>query len=124
MLKVEVCAFSGLKIYPGHGKRVTRADGRTMIFLSSKCERNNALKRNPRKINWTVLYRRKHRKGMVEEATKKRRRRRRRRRPLAKRLNQKPPRPPRRKRPKSRPPAESVNVRLSYFSLFLKSCQC
>merc|ERR1712209_384013 len=46
-----------------------------MIFLSSKCERNNALKRNPRKINWTVLYRRKHRKGMVEEATKKRTRR-------------------------------------------------
>jgi large subunit ribosomal protein L24e len=50
MLKVEVCAFSGLKIYPGHGKRVTRADGRTMIFLNSKCERNNGLKRNPRKV--------------------------------------------------------------------------
>merc|ERR1712131_390373 len=72
MLKVEVCAFSGLKIYPGHGKRVTRADGKTQIFLNSKCERNHALKRNPRKINWTVLYRRKHRKGMVEEAAKKR----------------------------------------------------
>jgi len=75
MLKVEVCAFSGLKIYPGHGKRVTRADGKTQIFLNSKCERNHALKRNPRKINWTVLYRRKHRKGMVEEAAKKRTRR-------------------------------------------------
>merc|ERR1712183_1268432 len=74
-LKVEVCAFSGLKIYPGHGKRVCRADGKTQIFLSGKCERNHALKRNPRKINWTVLYRRKHRKGMVEEAAKKRTRR-------------------------------------------------
>merc|ERR1712180_433138 len=72
MLKVEVCAFSGLKIYPGHGKRVCRADGKTQIFLSGKCERNHALKRNPRKINWTVLYRRKHRKGMVEETSKKR----------------------------------------------------
>ena len=51
MLKVEVCAFSGLKIYPGHGKRVTRADGKTQIFLSSKCERNHALKRNPRKVS-------------------------------------------------------------------------
>ena len=50
MLKVEVCAFSGLKIYPGHGKRVTRADGKTQIFLNSKCERNHALKRNPRKV--------------------------------------------------------------------------
>merc|ERR1712183_1007229 len=75
MLKVEVCAFSGLKIYPGHGKRVCRADGKTQIFLSGKCERNHALKRNPRKINWTVLYRRKHRKGMVEETSKKRTRR-------------------------------------------------
>lgn len=33
------------------------------------------MKRNPRKVKWTVLYRRKHKKGMVEEATKKRSRR-------------------------------------------------
>ena len=55
MLKVEVCAFPGLKIYPGHGKRVTRADGKTQIFLNSKCERNHALKRNPRKVKWFLL---------------------------------------------------------------------
>ena len=30
------------------------------------------LKRNPRKVTWTVLYRRKHRKGIEEETTKKR----------------------------------------------------
>ena len=57
MLKVEVCAFSGLKIYPGHGKRVTRADGKTQIFLNSKCERNHALKRNPRKVRGVVRAR-------------------------------------------------------------------
>ena len=33
------------------------------------------MKRNPRKVNWTVLYRRKHKKGMVEETSKKRTRR-------------------------------------------------
>ncbi|XP_069137518.1 large ribosomal subunit protein eL24-like [Argopecten irradians] len=33
------------------------------------------MKRNPRKINWTVLYRRKHKKGQTEEITKKRTRR-------------------------------------------------
>merc|ERR1712121_281412 len=33
------------------------------------------LKRNPRKVTWTVLYRRKHRKGIEEEATKKKTRR-------------------------------------------------
>lgn len=33
------------------------------------------MKRNPRKINWTVLYRRKHKKGQTEEISKKRTRR-------------------------------------------------
>jgi large subunit ribosomal protein L24e len=33
------------------------------------------MKRNPRKISWTVLYRRKHKKGSVEEVAKKRTRR-------------------------------------------------
>ena len=35
----------------------------------------NAFIHNRVQINWTVLYRRKHRKGMVEEAAKKRTRR-------------------------------------------------
>lgn len=33
------------------------------------------MKRNPRKVTWTVLYRRKHKKGIEEEASKKRTRR-------------------------------------------------
>merc|ERR1711911_319488 len=33
------------------------------------------MKRNPRNINWTVLYRRKHKKGITEEIAKKRTRR-------------------------------------------------
>lgn len=33
------------------------------------------MKRNPRNTRWTVLYRRKHRKGTVEEEKKKRTRR-------------------------------------------------
>lgn len=33
------------------------------------------MKRNPRKVKWTVLYRRKHKKGFEEETTKKRTRR-------------------------------------------------
>jgi len=45
------------------------------MFLSAKCEKSHAMKRNPRKINWTVLYRRKHKKGQQEEVSKKRTRR-------------------------------------------------
>ncbi|MEQ2215967.1 60S ribosomal protein L24 [Xenoophorus captivus] len=44
-------------------------------FLNAKCESAFLSKRNPRQINWTVLYRRKHKKGQSEEVTKKRSRR-------------------------------------------------
>merc|ERR1719309_228546 len=74
-MKLELCSYSGIKIYPGHGKRMVRTDGRTFIFLSAKCEKSHLMKRNPRKINWTVLYRRKHKKGVQEETSKKRTRR-------------------------------------------------
>ena len=33
------------------------------------------MRRNPRKVSWTVVYRRKHKKGKVEMSTKKRTRR-------------------------------------------------
>lgn len=33
------------------------------------------MKRNPRKVTWTVLYRRKHKKGIEEETQRKRTRR-------------------------------------------------
>merc|ERR1712150_92240 len=52
-----------------------KADGRVFNFLSHKCERSHTLKRNPREITWTVLYRRKHKKGQQEELVKKRTRR-------------------------------------------------
>ncbi|EFO13342.1 hypothetical protein LOAG_15187 [Loa loa] len=47
------------------------------IFLNKKCQRSYRLKRNPRDIPWTVLYRRKHKKGVhgEENAQKKRTRR-------------------------------------------------
>ncbi|XP_046849006.1 60S ribosomal protein L24-like [Xenia sp. Carnegie-2017] len=74
-MKLEVCSYSGYKIYPGHGKRYIRLDGKSFNFLDKKCERSFLMRRNPRKISWTVLYRRKHKKGSVEEVSKKRTRR-------------------------------------------------
>lgn len=67
-----MCSYSGYKVYPGHGKRAIRADGRQHYFMSGKCERSHNLKRNPRAVTWTVLYRRKHKKGTVEETAKRR----------------------------------------------------
>ncbi|KAI6178600.1 TRASH domain-containing protein [Aphelenchoides besseyi] len=73
-MKLETCVYSGYKIHPGHGKRLVRADGKINIFLNKKCERSTFMKRNPRDIPWTVLYRRKHKKGLHadDNATKKR----------------------------------------------------
>ncbi|CAD7085919.1 unnamed protein product [Hermetia illucens] len=74
-MKIGMCHFSGYKIYPGHGKTMVKVDGKVFTFLDKKCERSYLLKRNPRKVTWTVLYRRKHKKGIEEEAQKKRTRR-------------------------------------------------
>ena len=41
-------------------------------LLILNVNRAHLLKRNPRKVTWTVLYRRKHRKGIEEETSKKR----------------------------------------------------
>ena len=42
------------------------------MFLNAKCEASHHMKKNPRNVNWTVLYRRKHKKGQQEEVSKKR----------------------------------------------------
>eukprot|EP00741_Cyanophora_paradoxa_P007113 tig00001093_g6884.t1 len=73
VIKTETCYFSGYKIYPGHGMKFVRADNRSFMFVSSKCEASFQMKRNPRKLNWTQLYRRLHKKGHQEEVQKKRR---------------------------------------------------
>lgn len=50
---------------------MVKSDGRTFTFVSSKAERCYLLRRNPRKVSWTELYRRKHRKGHEQEIVKK-----------------------------------------------------
>ncbi|KFD55593.1 hypothetical protein M514_03645 [Trichuris suis] len=71
-MKTETCVFSGHKIYPGHGKRSVRADGKVNIFINKKCERSLKMRRNPRDTAWTILYRRKHKKGVQAEEVVKR----------------------------------------------------
>merc|ERR1712090_31257 len=70
-MKISLCHYSGYKIYPGHGKTMVKVDGKSFNFLNSKCERAHMGKRNLRNTTWTVLYRRKHKKGQEEEQAKK-----------------------------------------------------
>ncbi|KAM4045332.1 large ribosomal subunit protein eL24-like [Anomaloglossus baeobatrachus] len=67
-MNVELCIFSGYKIYPGHGWRYTRSDRKVFQFLNAKCESAFLSKRNPHQITWKVLW--KH-KGQSEEVQKK-----------------------------------------------------
>merc|ERR1712243_324393 len=75
IMGIDLCSYSGFKIYPGHGRTLIKADGKSCKFLSGRTHKAHLLKRNPRKITWTVLYRRKHKKGLEEDVQKKRTRR-------------------------------------------------
>merc|ERR1712029_336010 len=74
-MKIELCSYSGYKIYPCRGRTLVKSDGKVFKFLDGRSMKAHFLKRNPRKVTWTVLYRRNHRKGIEEEASKKKTRR-------------------------------------------------
>merc|ERR1712007_340393 len=75
-MRSEICHFSGLAIYPGHGKTYIKADGKKVILINGKSEKKLKAKKNPRKITWTILYRRKHKKGSMTEIESRKRNRR------------------------------------------------
>merc|ERR1712002_1214348 len=72
-MRAELCNFSGIRIHPGHGIRHCKADGKVLRLLNSKVDALYHDKKNPRKLRWTILYRRKHKKGISQEATIKKR---------------------------------------------------
>ncbi|MCJ1326962.1 60S ribosomal protein L24 [Thelotrema lepadinum] len=92
--------FGGTRIYPGKvsvfpapvallvvlssgngktsiaiGKLFVRGDSKVFRFQNGKSESLFLQKKNPRRIAWTTLYRRQHKKGISEEVAKKRSRR-------------------------------------------------
>jgi large subunit ribosomal protein L24e len=68
-------SFSGTKLYPGKGKLYVRGDSKIFRFQNGKTESLFLQRKNPRRIAWTVLFRRMHKKGISEEVAKKRSRR-------------------------------------------------
>ncbi|KAL0474350.1 ribosomal protein L24e domain-containing protein [Neurospora intermedia] len=58
--------FSGQRIYPGKGKLYVRGDSKIFRFQNGKSESLFLQRKNPRRIAWTVLYRRQHKKGISE----------------------------------------------------------
>ncbi|KAF5340422.1 hypothetical protein D9758_013541 [Tetrapyrgos nigripes] len=74
-MKVEIDSFSGYRIYPSKGKLFVRGDSKIFRFSTSKTASLFHQRKNPRKIAWTQVYRRMHKKGITEEVAKKRSRR-------------------------------------------------
>jgi len=74
-MKTELDSFSGYKIYPSKGKLFVRGDSKVFRFATSKNASLFLQRKNPRKIAWTQVYRRMHKKGITEEVAKKRSRR-------------------------------------------------
>merc|ERR1712080_583400 len=74
-MRVYEDSFSGQRIYPGKGKIYVRGDSKVFRFQNGKSESLFLQRKNPRRIAWTVLFRRQHRKGISEEVAKKRTRR-------------------------------------------------
>ncbi|CAO3686014.1 unnamed protein product [Rhizopus stolonifer] len=78
-MKLEICSFSGQKIYPSKGKTYVRIDSRVRILYRHKHHQitlpfSRRLS-NSSTIKWTSIYRRLNKKGMTEEVHKKRSRR-------------------------------------------------
>ncbi|KIY52124.1 hypothetical protein FISHEDRAFT_35743 [Fistulina hepatica ATCC 64428] len=71
-MKLEIDSFSGYRIYPSKGKLFVRGDSKVFRFTSSKTSSLFLQRKNPRKLAWTVVYRRMHKKGITEEVAKKR----------------------------------------------------
>lgn len=75
VFRTDLCFYSGFRIYPGHGRRYIRTDGRQYVFINAKSEASFHMKRKAAKHSWTQLYRRLNKKGIQEETQRRRNRR-------------------------------------------------
>ena len=71
VVKTDTCSFSGLRIYPGHGIFYVRGDSKGFKFINRKAKSLFQQRLNPRKLAWTIMYRRMHKKGTLEDTGKK-----------------------------------------------------
>ena len=47
------CSFCGVALVKGRGKMLVKSDGRILYFDASKCQKNAAMGREPKKFKWT-----------------------------------------------------------------------
>ena len=75
VIKTNVCAFSEMRIYPGHGISYIRKDGQLVTFFSSKCKSLYLQRKKPAKLTWTVAWRRLNKKTQAIDVNRRKRNR-------------------------------------------------
>ena len=55
VVKTELCSFSGLRIYPGHGIMYVRGDQKSFKFVSRKAKSLFTQRINPRKGRFAMF---------------------------------------------------------------------
>ena len=68
-----MCAFSEMRVYPGHGIRLIRRDGQPVLLGSSKVKSLLKQGKKPGKLMWTQTWRRLNKKGKDDGAGRKKR---------------------------------------------------
>jgi len=71
VVKTDTCFFTENRIYPGHGLRFVRKDGKLLAFVSKKGRSLYLQKIKAQKLHWTQAWRRLHKKGSIEAEAKK-----------------------------------------------------
>eukprot|EP00397_Hematodinium_sp_SG-2012_P053847 GEMP01064552.1.p1 GENE.GEMP01064552.1~~GEMP01064552.1.p1 ORF type:complete len:178 (+),score=58.11 GEMP01064552.1:67-534(+) len=72
VIKTDNCAYTEYRIYPGCGQRFVAKDGKTFFFISAKADSLFHQRIKPVKLTWTQAWRRKNKKGKVEDQARKR----------------------------------------------------
>merc|ERR1711923_224337 len=76
-MRTQLCQFSAMKIYPGHGKNFIRYDGKRIVLINGKSERLFRKKKNKRavKVNrgiggqsWAEIQAKKNQKPEIRKA--------------------------------------------------------
>ena len=75
VIKTELCAFSEMKVYPGHGRRFVTRSGQLVVLGGSKVDSMYHQRKKNAKLMWTQTWRRMHKKVNVDNVAKRRARR-------------------------------------------------
>jgi len=71
VIKTDTCFYTEYKIFPGHGIRLVRKDGKLLAFVNRKARSLYNQKIKAQRLTWSQQWRARHKKGRVELAAKK-----------------------------------------------------